>query len=205
MIIPFVSEGRIGSHHGQDSFAWFCNPISDGYYLDLGCGDPVEGSNTFQLDRLGWRGICADRFEKQHLWRVLHGRTSAFPCMHDGITSDNLNGLIKFCPNVIDYASFDMDENNLLIVEHWPFAGRNIACFTFEHDRYALGDRLSTPSRQVFSKLGYDLLCEDVCCEPDKPFEDWWVMPFHCCDPDALELIRSKGKWHRDLLEIMRR
>jgi hypothetical protein len=31
-----------------------------GFYLDIGSGDPVKGSNTFNLYKSGWRGILVD-------------------------------------------------------------------------------------------------------------------------------------------------
>ena len=31
-----------------------------GFYVDVGCNDPVVGSNTFRLYRRGWRGLCLD-------------------------------------------------------------------------------------------------------------------------------------------------
>jgi FkbM family methyltransferase len=31
-----------------------------GHYIDVGAGDPIVGSNTYQLYRLGWRGILIE-------------------------------------------------------------------------------------------------------------------------------------------------
>src|SRR5215471_411697 len=32
----------------------------DGYYVDVGSADGVQGSNSKLLDDLGWKGICID-------------------------------------------------------------------------------------------------------------------------------------------------
>jgi FkbM family methyltransferase len=36
----------------------------DGYYVDVGSADGVQGSNSKLLDELGWKGICIDPFPK---------------------------------------------------------------------------------------------------------------------------------------------
>lgn len=36
--------------------------VTDGFFLDVGSGDGVDGSNTVVLERKGWRGICVDPF-----------------------------------------------------------------------------------------------------------------------------------------------
>lgn len=34
--------------------------VTDGFFVDVGSGDGVEGSNTVVLERKGWTGICID-------------------------------------------------------------------------------------------------------------------------------------------------
>jgi FkbM family methyltransferase len=36
--------------------------VTDGYFLDVGSGDGEFHSNTFMLERRGWKGICVDPF-----------------------------------------------------------------------------------------------------------------------------------------------
>ena len=31
-----------------------------GYYLDIGCCDPIQGSNTYAFYKRGWSGLCVD-------------------------------------------------------------------------------------------------------------------------------------------------
>ena len=35
-----------------------------GFFLDIGCGDGEYISNTFELEKNGWKGICIDAFPK---------------------------------------------------------------------------------------------------------------------------------------------
>jgi len=35
-------------------------PEKNGFYLDIGAGRPITGSNTFALYLRGWRGVCID-------------------------------------------------------------------------------------------------------------------------------------------------
>jgi hypothetical protein len=35
---------------------------SNGFYVDVGSGDGVLESNTYLLDRMGWKGVCVDPF-----------------------------------------------------------------------------------------------------------------------------------------------
>lgn len=36
--------------------------VTDGFFLDVGSGDGVAGSNTFVIEQKGWKGICIDPF-----------------------------------------------------------------------------------------------------------------------------------------------
>ena len=62
------------SQYGQDYYLW--NEIfsrqKQGFYVDIGGNDPVVNSNTYFLERQGWKGIAFDplsRFEK--MWGEL--------------------------------------------------------------------------------------------------------------------------------------
>ena len=51
------------SQFGADRWALSLTP-EGGFYLDVGCHDGVVISNTFLLDKAGWRGICIDPFPR---------------------------------------------------------------------------------------------------------------------------------------------
>jgi len=36
--------------------------VTDGFFLDVGSADGIEGSNTFVIEQKGWKGICIDPF-----------------------------------------------------------------------------------------------------------------------------------------------
>ena len=52
------------SQIGQDK--WVLKTVfpglTDGFFVDVGSGDGIAGSNTFALERQGWTGICIDPF-----------------------------------------------------------------------------------------------------------------------------------------------
>jgi len=53
---------RFPSQFGQD--IWVAEAVfpgrTDGFFLDVGSGDGFEGSNSWALEKRGWRGICVD-------------------------------------------------------------------------------------------------------------------------------------------------
>ena len=55
---------RFPSQVGQDR--WIAEAVfpgvRDGFFLDVGSGDGIEGSNTWALEQRGWRGVCVDPF-----------------------------------------------------------------------------------------------------------------------------------------------
>jgi Methyltransferase FkbM domain len=55
------------SQFGEQAFIIDYFNGSGGCYLDVGAGQPVKGSNTFQLYRCGWRGVCVDPIA-QNAW-----------------------------------------------------------------------------------------------------------------------------------------
>lgn len=54
------------SQFGEDKFIHENNLLPEkGFFVDIGAGDPKEGSNTFLFEELGWDGICIDADPKQ--------------------------------------------------------------------------------------------------------------------------------------------
>jgi len=55
---------RFYSQLGQDK--WVLGVVfpgvGDGWFVDVGAGDAVAGSNTMALEEAGWRGVCIDPF-----------------------------------------------------------------------------------------------------------------------------------------------
>jgi len=55
-----IKTNRYYSQFGEDYTIQKYFPENFGFYLDIGSGDPVRGSNTFKLYKKGWRGILID-------------------------------------------------------------------------------------------------------------------------------------------------
>ena len=50
---------------GEDALIWYyltevLSFRQKGFYVDVGCNDPIHHSNTYRLYQLGWRGIAID-------------------------------------------------------------------------------------------------------------------------------------------------
>lgn len=55
-----LKSNKFYSQFGEDSILEKYLKESKGFYLDIGSGDPVRGSNTFFLYKKGWSGILID-------------------------------------------------------------------------------------------------------------------------------------------------
>jgi len=55
-----ITPNKFYSQFGEDAILSKYFPESKGFYLDIGSGDPVRGSNTFFLYKKGWNGILID-------------------------------------------------------------------------------------------------------------------------------------------------
>jgi hypothetical protein len=63
------------SQTGEDAVCKKYLPESYGNYLDVGCGQPVHGSNTYFLYRRGWDGVAIDPIlNNKRLFRYLRPR-----------------------------------------------------------------------------------------------------------------------------------
>ena len=50
------------SQYGQDKFLFenfFINK-KEGFFLDIGAHDGVNGNNTFLFEKIGWSGVCIE-------------------------------------------------------------------------------------------------------------------------------------------------
>ena len=60
---PSAVEPRFYSQHGEDYLIWKLlgeGDNTDAYYVEVGALDGKRFSNTYALERLGWRGICVE-------------------------------------------------------------------------------------------------------------------------------------------------
>lgn len=147
-------------------------------YLEIGSGHPKNGSNSFVLESLGWRGLSIEI--NQGLVDVFRQiRTNEVACV-DALTFDYERELRKRgFPKAFGYLQIDVEpaEQSLRCLEMMPFNSMEFACITFEHDSYAEGRSVRDRSRQLLVSEGYVLVVADVQAGVARPFEDWWINP----------------------------
>jgi hypothetical protein len=66
------SNSQFYSQFGEDEIILNYLPEKEGFYIDIGAGRPIRGSNTYALYSRGWTGICIDPIKlNMHLFRSL--------------------------------------------------------------------------------------------------------------------------------------
>lgn len=153
------------------------NQERPGYFLDVGAND-IKHSNTAGLEESGWHGLLVDilRGEK---W----ARRPAEFIVADATCADwaKISEYFRGTPQ-IDYLSLDVDEATTLALERILPAMPKFRAITIEHDAYRLGRANQKHQHEILTRVGYDLVCCDVCVGPGEwgaggPFEDWWAFP----------------------------
>lgn len=164
--------------------------LYSGTFLDIGCANPIDGSNTFELERCGWRGVLVDiNADLKPL--IAAARRSPFVCM-DAAAIDWLEVLRAHAlPNVIDYLSFDVDGGAVPAFRNLPLERIRFRYLTVEHDSYRFGDGPRAIMRGTLARLGYELLCPDVMSN-GLAYEDWWIDP-QLVDPRLATVFRTTG------------
>lgn len=163
------------SQAGQDIFvrAILGDGPAMGTFVDVGCCHPIELSNTYALEQLGWRGllvdsdvVACDMCKKERKSPVLFG---------DAVKLNWRAQLQNhhFWPEV-DYFSLDCDHASLEVLGAVLLSDVRFKVITMEHDAWRFGDELRVPMRALLSARGYMLVCGNV-RNCDSPFEDWWV------------------------------
>lgn len=156
------------SQVGQDLWVQSLIPIP-GRFLDIGCGRPVEGSNTYELEIEGWTGFLVDKNQAM-IDECRKYRKAVAICAdaRDIIMGPELK--------TVDYLSLDVDEDTCLTLLSILQQGLTFRCATIEHDSYRFGDRGRNAMREILESQRYVLAKADVTCG-GLPFEDWWVCP----------------------------
>jgi FkbM family methyltransferase len=84
--------GSSYSESGEDLIASYLLSTSAGFFVDIGAGHPVVGSNTYKFYRSGWSGIGIDaNKELKTSWRFLRPRDKFIP-----VAIGNKKGEIDF-------------------------------------------------------------------------------------------------------------
>jgi hypothetical protein len=159
-----------------------------GTFLDIGCANPIDGSNTFELERCGWHGVLVDiNADLKPL--IAAARTSPFVCMDAAAINWPEVLRLHALPSVIDYLSFDVDGGAVAAFRNLPLDRVRFRYLTVEHDSYRFGDGPRALMRETLSGFGYELLCPDVMLN-GLAYEDWWIDPQRV-DPRLAEVFRT--------------
>ena len=193
----------------QDLFVFALTKGEKGFFLDIGCGTPVQGNNSFSLENEGWRGILIDS-EKYNIDQCEGQRKSKSFCK-DATEIDWESFLIENdCPKVIDYISLDVDEANYNVIEDFPFSSWSFKVMTVEHDLFRRGDKIKNKITEVLSKYPeYFCLVDNLkfdrrgthewCINGDSSFEDWYINKEFFSE--ELIALQSRDICHTDFLD----
>jgi hypothetical protein len=187
-----ASKFKSYSQAGQDIFVHRVMGEKPGRFIDIGSSDPVELSNTYGLERVGWRGVMID---SNHHWREKAAtyRKSRF---YIG-DATNLVWSDVIGNGEIDYLSLDIDESTLRCLQSIPLDKVKFKVITIEHDSYRFGENYATAMRSILSGAGYILIAKNVTLL-GGPFEDWWVAPDL---EDAASWAKSENKDWQEIIK----
>jgi hypothetical protein len=178
----------------------------NGYFLDIGCSDGVEQSNSLLLERyLGWDGLLLDNNPVLiNQCKATRINQKSFTC--DATNSQSILNILKEnqCPDIIDYISLDIDDASLDGLLSLPLDKYSFKIMTFEHDLYG-GREIchikKVESHKILSKYGYKCITENVLAyENNSPYEDWFYNPSLIDSAIFKELAGTSGLNGREIL-----
>lgn len=174
---------------------------SRGFFLDLGCSDGIDRSNTFLLEKAGWNGILID-YDASQVSRAARARKSLCEVMDvtkPGGIEEALQRLNA--PKVLDYISLDVDEASLSCLLNLPLETYSFKFLTFEHDIYVgradCYDRKNL-SEPFLKKYGYIKITDNVTCE-GHPYEDWYANPKFIPETAYAKILGTTGRDYKDI------
>lgn len=160
---------------GQESFVLSTlKEKRNGYYVELGSGDPSDGNNTKLLESdFGWKGVA---LEINSSLVEAYSQTRSNPCIEaDALTFDYVKYFKDNAfPRVIDYLQIDIDGHEtghcLLALLALPMLKYRFRVITIEHDLCVDFRRegMRNAQREILDNLGYRLIAQ-------LDSEDWWV------------------------------
>lgn len=173
-----------------------------GYFIDLGSGMAIKGSNSYRLELMGWNGICVDMTN----YADFSIRNCKFVC-NNALKVDYLSLFQESSvPEVVDYLSLDIDEYTTDLMKLVPFDKYTFKIITIEHDAYLRDHAFRTEQRKYLSSLGYIMICSDV--KPDSlrflglpggPFEDWWIKEDYF-SKDLINMVQCDGLYGSEVV-----
>lgn len=172
------------------------NGLRNGFYLEIGAGDPFIGSNTALLEKsFDWKGVSIE-LDSNKVESFKQHRSNKILC-EDATSVDYKKVLADLCSisqtNVIDYLQLDCEPPKVTFetLLQIPFDIYKFKIITYEHD-YCVDFTKSyrEKSRRYLSSLGYELLVNNISANTDSPFEDWWIYPDYF-SVDTINLMKS--------------
>jgi hypothetical protein len=151
----------------QDDFVIHMMNGKVGEYLEIGASHPIDISNTYALEQLGWTGLSIDiSNECEQIWKEKRKNPLVIA---DALT------FIYPAKKRIDYLQIDVDpsEVSYKALQQVLKSKTRFSIITYETDAY-MDKRFILPSRELLLNQGYTLIAPDVLCG-FGPFEDWYI------------------------------
>lgn len=144
-----------------------------GTFLDVGCREPLNHSNTALLERYGWKGVAIDINDHSNDWKKERPNTSFI--QSDALLVDYKTVFEKNkLTSPITYLSLDLDGRGIAFqcLKNIIETGYEFKILTVEHDAHS-GNTESDmiPQRKLLTDRGYILVrqCDII--------EDFWINP----------------------------
>lgn len=204
------------SHEQQDEFIYnLFGKKRNGFFLDISCGNPVIGSNSYSLEQYcDWDGFCFDIGDCETLFNWSQKRKAKF-VNADATSADLTDFLISNTPadKVYDYISLDVDAagTNLALqaLQRVLDSGVKFKAMTFEHECYIHGPAIRDHAAYLLESRGYVPLFADVRLwgggiddDSGATFEDWWIHPDYF-DPSILE-VADYGLYYFECIDKLK-
>jgi hypothetical protein len=185
----------------------------DGFYLDIGGGDPYINSNSYLLEKYyGWKGASFDlKSELINSWK----EDRVNPYLVENAITFNYSEYFKNnnFPKQIDYLSLDIEPayNTLNCLRNLPLNEYRFSVITYETDYYAtrlnssesLAKEIREESRRILLSHGYILISGNVSAiSTECPYEDWYVDP-NVIDKSIYEIFlqtNDDSKFYEDIV-----
>lgn len=167
----------------QDMFVLsVLNGYKNGFFLEIGGGDPYHGNNTFLLEQnYNWRGISIEY--NNELSQKYSTHRSSISCINQNALEIDYTKLLdsfNLDNNIIDYLQLDIEpyRNTYSCLTQLPFHKYKFRVITYEHDHYVDVEKIyRQKSREFLQSKGYIMVINDVSPNNKNSIEDWWVHP----------------------------
>lgn len=178
----FIPRGQAA----QDLFAAEVLGWRNSTFVDLGAGDPVQYSNTYELERrLGWCGILADIATEAALREK---RSTDNEVFGNALSQDVMTSIVELAKSdgEIGFLSLDLEppEMTLSCLLAIPFESVRFHVICCEHDLYRRSPSIKAAMQGILQWYGYVRVADNVRMLAKTsnglelvPVEDWWIQP----------------------------